>query len=263
MTPRLNCAAASPCSAASRYHRTASVSSRGTPRPFLYMTPRLYCAARCPWSAARRYHRTASVSSRGDAAAVLIHGPDVVLRQGVPLLGGEPNGLDRVLVLCLILIWVPFGAFRTRIRRPTNAKADEQPAGECQRCGPPGRLAYHGEAYVFGDEVGEKVTSVKTAWRGTCRRAGIEDLQVRDLRREFGSRLRESGASDHDVRDFLGHANITTTSRYLASTPLRLEKALANLESGNGRTPVAQTVDLTGQENDSPDASHVAKSFKL
>ena len=72
---------------------------------------------------------------------------------------------------------------------------------------------------------------VKTAWRGTCRRAGIGDLQVRDLRREFGSRLRESGASDHDVRDFLGHANITTTSRYLASTPLRLEKALANLES--------------------------------
>ena len=63
---------------------------------------------------------------------------------------------------------------------------------------------------------------MKTAWRGTCRRAGIEDLQVLDLRREFGSRLRESGASDHDVRDFLGHANSTTTSRYLASTPLRL-----------------------------------------
>ena len=67
--------------------------------------------------------------------------------------------------------------------------------------------------------------------------------QIRDLRREFASRLRESGASDHDVRDFLGHANITTTSRYLASTPLGLEQALANLEARNGRTLVAQTTD--------------------
>ncbi len=85
---------------------------------------------------------------------------------------------------------------------------------------------------MFGNRVGEKINSVKTAWAGTCRRAGISGLQTRDLRREFASRLRESGASDHDVRDFLGHANITTTSRYLASTPLRLEQALANLEAG-------------------------------
>ena len=108
--------------------------------------------------------------------------------------------------------------------------------------GPDG-AAFGPEAFVFGNGVGEKVNSVKTAWAATCRRAGISGLQVRDLRREFASRLRESGASDHDVRDFLGHANITTTSRYLASTPLRLEQALANLEAGNGRTSVAQTAD--------------------
>ena len=72
-----------------------------------------------------------------------------------------------------------------------------------------------------------------------------------------------SGAPGPRNETFLGHANITTTSRYLASTPLRLEKALANLESGNGRTSFAQTADLTGQEHDSPDASRVAKSIKL
>ena len=108
--------------------------------------------------------------------------------------------------------------------------------------GPDG-TAFGPEAFVFGNRVGEKVNSVKTAWAATCRRAGISDLQIRDLRREFASRLRESGASDHDVRDFLGHANITTTSRYLASTPLRLEQALANLEARNGCTLVAQTTD--------------------
>jgi hypothetical protein len=34
-------------------------------------------------------------------------------------------------------------------------------------------------------------------------------------------RLLESSADLHDVRDVLGHANITTTSRYVRSTPVR------------------------------------------
>ena len=34
----------------------------------------------------------------------------------------------------------------------------------------------------------------------------------------------------HDVRDFLGHGTITTTSRYLQSTPTRLEAVLARME---------------------------------
>ena len=113
----------------------------------------------------------------------------------------------------------------------------------------PDGTAFGPDSFVFGNAVGEKINSVKTAWAATCRRAGISDLQIRDLRREFASRLRESGASDHDVRDFLGHANITTTSRYLASTPLRLEQALANLEAGNGRTSVAQTGDRPDDQN--------------
>jgi hypothetical protein len=33
------------------------------------------------------------------------------------------------------------------------------------------------------------------------------------------------------VRDFLGHANITTTSRYLRSTPVRLAQALERMEA--------------------------------
>ena len=40
--------------------------------------------------------------------------------------------------------------------------------------------------------------------------------------------LLESGADLHDVREFLGHAAISTTSRYLQSTPLRLERALVH-----------------------------------
>ena len=52
-------------------------------------------------------------------------------------------------------------------------------------------------------------------------------LAIPDLRREFACRLLESSADLHDV---LGHANITTTSRYLRSRPGRLAKALERLE---------------------------------
>ena len=99
---------------------------------------------------------------------------------------------------------------------------------------------------MFGNPVGERIGSVKTAWRNTCRRAGITDLHFHDLRREFACRLLESSADLHDVRDFLGHANITTTSRYLRSAPVRLEDALQRMEASaaepddsNGRHQMA------------------------
>ena len=105
-------------------------------------------------------------------------------------------------------------------------------------------------AYVFGNECGEQIESSKTAWNNTCQRAQIVGLRFHDLRREFACRLLESGAQQHDVRDFLGHANITTTSRYLASTPVRLEQALARMEGGAIRTPFAQTEE-SGENADS------------
>jgi hypothetical protein len=36
------------------------------------------------------------------------------------------------------------------------------------------------------------------------------------------------------VQAFLGHANITTTSRYLQSAPVRLEQALTRMEAAAG-----------------------------
>jgi len=101
---------------------------------------------------------------------------------------------------------------------------------EMRRTDPTGQLLPP-DAYVFGNAVGERLTSIKTAWRNTCRRAGIEDLHFHDLRREFACRLLESRADLHDVRDFLGHANITTTSRYVRSTPVRLAQALERMEA--------------------------------
>jgi integrase len=98
-------------------------------------------------------------------------------------------------------------------------------------------------ARVFGNEVGEPVTSVRESWERTCAAADISGLHFHDLRREFACRLLESSADLHDVRDFLGHANITTTSTYLASTPVRLARALDRLdpEPPPPSTPTSET----------------------
>jgi hypothetical protein len=110
-------------------------------------------------------------------------------------------------------------------------------------------------AFVFGDEVGQNIASVKTAWRTACDQAGISGLHFHDLRREFACRLLESRAELHDVRDFLGHANITTTSRYLRSTTLRLERALSLLEQHEERQ--ASDSDQDEGKNDSGKSSTV------
>lgn len=84
--------------------------------------------------------------------------------------------------------------------------------------------------FVFGNEAGEQVKSVKTAWAAACRRAGISDLHLHDCRREFACRLLESHAGLHDVKAFLGHGDVSTTSRYLQATHAGLVAALARME---------------------------------
>jgi integrase len=86
------------------------------------------------------------------------------------------------------------------------------------------------DAYVFGNAVGERLDSIKTAWKATCRRAGIDDLHFHDLRREAACRWFEAGVPLHHIRDLLGHADISTTSRYLAVTPTELQRSMQMAE---------------------------------
>ena len=128
--------------------------------------------------------------------------------------------------------WIELPASKTKTNdlRVIPVSSDLRAVLEMRRTDPMGH-PLPPDAYVFGNAVGEPLTSIRTAWRNTCRRAGIRDLHFHDLRREFACRLLESSADLHDVRDFLGHANITTTSRYLRSTPVRLAQALERMEA--------------------------------
>ena len=102
-----------------------------------------------------------------------------------------------------------------------------------RRLGPNGQpLPVH--AYVFGNEVGEPVKNVKRAWRGACRRAKITGLNFHDLRREAGSRWLEGGVGLLTVSALLGHAQVTTTNTYLASSPVVAEDELRAFEQERG-----------------------------
>ena len=67
----------------------------------------------------------------------------------------------------------------------------------------------------------------------SCRaRAGISGCPIGlcDVGGLTACRLLESSADLHDVWDGLGHAHITTTSRFVRSTPVRLQ-ALERMEA--------------------------------
>ena len=71
------------------------------------------------------------------------------------------------------------------------------------------------EAYVFGNDIGERVKSVRTAWENARITAGLGDVHLADLRHEAASRFDEAGVPVNFVSKILGHTNLTTTSRYL------------------------------------------------
>jgi integrase len=94
------------------------------------------------------------------------------------------------------------------------------------------------EAYVFGDVVGARAKSVRTAWENATAAAGLNGLQLRDLRHEAGSRFDEAGVPISYTSKILGHTNLNTTSRYLNIHRRGLQDAMQKLESA--RPSVAQ-----------------------
>jgi integrase len=96
--------------------------------------------------------------------------------------------------------------------------------------------------FVFGTETGRKIKCVKTAWRLACPRAGIEGVSIHDLRREAASSLLESGMPVAYVSQFPGHAQLTTTSRYIQASRMGMQEWIKRVEPSRNvkRESVAQ-----------------------
>ena len=100
------------------------------------------------------------------------------------------------------------------------------------------------DGYVFGDEIGRQRKSFKTAWGTVRTRAMVTDLHFHDLRRECGSRWMDAGIPLATIQRWLGHANISTTSRYLGASIGSDELDMRAYEAAIGRVQPLTQIDV-------------------
>lgn len=115
--------------------------------------------------------------------------------------------------------WIMFDADHTKTNRSRTIPIGSRLRGELEmrRTDPAGK-DLGPDAHVFGNEIGEPIASIKTAWRATCRRANIRGLHFHDLRREFGSRLLKAAPIHTMCESSLG---TPTLRRRHATSPAR------------------------------------------
>ncbi|MET3712605.1 integrase [Sphingomonas trueperi] len=88
-------------------------------------------------------------------------------------------------------------------------------------------LKPHGE-YVFPIDV----HALRWAWTTACKRAGIQDLRLHDLRHEGVSRLLELGLSPPEVATVSGHLTLSQLMRYTHPDAQRIRAKLAGRRTG-------------------------------
>ena len=131
---------------------------------------------------------------------------------------------------------------------------------EMRRLDPSGQ-PYQPDAYVFGNQLGKRATSIRTAWENAREAAGLKGFQLRDLRHEAASRFEEAGVLTTDVSKFLGHRNLTTTSRYLNTTSRRLRLALLRVEQARAEAErLANSCKDTADNSSHPDDAEASST---
>ena len=100
---------------------------------------------------------------------------------------------------------------------------------ELRRLDPAGR-PYPPNTYVFGDRLGRRVKSLRAAFRRACETIALKGFQLRDLRHEAASRFDEAGMPMNYVSKFLGHSNLSTTTRHLNVQRREMHRVMGRYE---------------------------------
>jgi integrase len=132
-------------------------------------------------------------------------------------------------------LFLPAAKTKTKRNRIVPVSTRLKTILEMRRQDPAGN-ALPEDAYVFGNALGQRTKSVKTAWKLACKRAGLVNFRFHDLRREAGSRWIEGGMVLHEVMDFLGHAKVSQTDTYLGTNADHLHAALRRFEAHRAAT---------------------------
>lgn len=108
------------------------------------------------------------------------------------------------------------------------------------------RLAFReshcpGSAWVFAHADGSRLQQTRRSFMSACRRAGIADFRIHDLRHTCAAWLVSAGVPLTEVRDLLGHSTIAMTERYAHLAPERVRAAVAAIEDITA--PVLKVID--------------------
>lgn len=76
------------------------------------------------------------------------------------------------------------------------------------------KIDSNGSELVFCHLDGSPIKSFHKAWREACNKAGIKDFHFHDLRHTFCSNLLLSGSDLKDVKEMIGHNDLSMTDRY-------------------------------------------------
>ncbi len=77
------------------------------------------------------------------------------------------------------------------------------------------------------------VGSVEHAFQAACRRAKIENLQFRDLRRTYGTRLHEKGIDPLIIQRLLRHSTFRISEQVYIQSSMRMIKEAVNKAAEN------------------------------
>jgi len=76
------------------------------------------------------------------------------------------------------------------------------------------RINPNGNDFAFCRLDGTPIGRFDSAWRHTCKLAGMDDFHYHDLRHTFASNLLLSGSDIKDVKEMIGHSDLKMTDRY-------------------------------------------------
>lgn len=96
--------------------------------------------------------------------------------------------------------------------------------------------------WVFSKADGSKLGSVRRGFAGACKRAGIDDFRIHDLRHTCAAWLVSGGVPLAEVRDLLGHRSISTTERYAHLAPENVRRAVRTLERSHDLVTVPSDI---------------------